>query len=135
MYKNIYINEKYQKPIENIENENIVIETICQNTFNKFINEDNTNTKEYVLNTIIGNYFFVPNDTRISEGRYIRYLDMKKPLQIKFRLGGFVVADNGYSISFRCNNNSFYKVSKTNNIFFCKFNKTDLINDLIQKLE
>ena len=75
---------------------------------------------------------YIPNDTLLSEGRYIRYLDMRNPLDIKLRIGGFLLSDNGYTISLKGPEKSF-RVSKKTSLFFSQINETDRVRVAVNK--
>lgn len=130
--KTIRLSKKYQKNIQNLKREEDIVTTVIQNTFAKFQNEHNFNTMEYALDILPESFQYVPNDTVIANGKYIRYLDMKNPLEICLRLGGFVLSDNGYSMTLRGVDRNF-KVSKKNNLFFCQINDTDRIRAAVDE--
>ena len=96
------------------------------------MNEANHNTMNYALEILVDNYRYVPNDTILSQGRYIRYLDLKKPLDIKLRLGGFVTNDNGYTVNLKGPEKTF-RVSKKNCLFFSQINDTDKIHAAVNE--
>ena len=130
--KTIRLSKKYQKNIENLKKEGDLVTSVIQNTFAKFQNEHNFNTMEYSLDVLPENFVYVPNDTVIANGKYVRYLDMKKPLEIYLRLGGFVLADNGYSITMKGVDRNF-KVVKKHNLFFCQITDTDRIRSAVEE--
>ena len=130
--KTIKLSKKYQKNIQSLKNEESIVTEIIQNTFSKFQNEHNFNTMEYALDVLPENFTYVRNDTVISNGKYIRYLDMKKPLEIYLRLGGFVLSDNGYSLTIKGIDRNF-KLSKKNNLFFCQISDTDRIRSAVDE--
>ena len=124
--KVVKLGKKYQHNVENILLEQETVQNVLNNTFSKYINEHNHNTMEYAVNTLVENYRYVPNDTILTEGRYVRYLDMKNPFEIHLRLGGFVLHDNGYTVTLKGNERSF-RISKRRSFFFSQINDTDRI--------
>ena len=130
--KTIKLDKKYQDNIQNLKLEADKVQEIIQNTFSKFQNEDNFNSMEYALDILPDNFVYVPNDTLLSEGRYIRYLDMRNPLDIKLRIGGFLLSDNGYTIALKGPEKTF-RVSKKTSLFFSEINNTDRIRAAVNE--
>ena len=99
----------------------------------KFVSETNTNTYEYATNAL-DNYCYVPSKYTLWHGRYIRYLDTSSPFEIKLKLGGFMVSDNGYTVEFRRDKKTF-RIDRRNKLFFMIMTQADLdrihINNLI----
>lgn len=124
--KVIKLSKKYQENITDIEKEKRQVYDVIQNTFSKFINEENYNTMDYAMETLIDNYAYVSSNIVLSQGRYIRYLDLKDPMSIKLRLGGFVINDNGYTLCLKGPEKQF-KVSKKNILIFSQINDSDRI--------
>ena len=87
---------------------------------------------EYALDVLPEEFVYVPNSTLLSEGRYVRYLDMRDPLDIKLRIGGFLLADNGYTISLKGPEKTF-RVSKKTSLFFTQINETDRVRVAINQ--
>ena len=130
--KVVKLSKKYQTNVQNIENERKKVEEVIQNTFEKFINEENYNTLDYVNQCLIDEYIYISNDIILSEGKYIRYLDLKNVNKIKLRIGGFVLFDNGYSVTIKGQNGNI-RLSKKNKIFFSKMTDTDRIRDAVKE--
>ena len=130
--KVVKLSKKYQTNVQNIENERKKVEEVIQNTFEKFINEENYNTLDYVNQCLIDEYIYISNDIILSEGKYIRYLDLKNVNKIKLRIGGFVLFDNGYSVTIKVQNGNI-RLSKKNKIFFSKMTDTDRIRDAVKE--
>ena len=132
--KTIKLTKKYQQNIQNFKKEQDLIIQVIKNTFEKFQNESNFNSMEYALDVLPEEFVYVPNDTFLSEGRYIRYLDMRSPLDIKLRIGGFLLSDNGYTINLKGPEKTF-RVSKKTSLFFSQINESDrvrvAVNDYI----
>lgn len=124
--KTVKLSKKYQENILDFKKEQDTVIEIVQNTFHKFQNETNYNSMEYALDVLPEEYVYVPNDRILSEGRYIRYLDMRNPLEIKLRIGGFLISDNGYTISLKGPDKTF-RVSKKTSLFFSQINETDRV--------
>ena len=124
--KTIKLTKKYQQNIQDFKREQDIVIKVIKNTFEKFPNESNFNSMEYALDVLPDEFVYIPNDTLLSEGRYIRYLDMRNPLDIKLRLGGFLLSDNGYTISLKGPEKTF-RVSKKKSLFFSQINETDRV--------
>ena len=124
--KVVKLSKKYQENITDIEKERKTIQDIIQNTFSKFVNENNYNTMDYALETLVDDYYYIPSDVIVAQGRYVRYLDLKKPMSIKLRVGGFVLHDNGYTLSLKGPNRKF-NVSKNHILIFSQINDSDRI--------
>lgn len=128
--KVVKLNKKYQTNASNIEAETEKVQEIIENTFLKFMNEENYNTMGYAQECLINEYTYIPNDIILTEGRYIRYLDLKNVNKIKLRLGGFVIIDNGFSVTIKGTTRNF-KVDKRNIVIFSKISDTDRIRDAV----
>lgn len=89
----------------------------------KYKSETNTNTWWECSEKLDG-YCHVPNHMQLYVGRYVRYLYTKNPLNIELKLGGFVVDDNGYTVTLR-NDRFIYRVSKRNALFFMTITLND----------
>ena len=130
--KTIKLSKKYQDNIQDFKKEQDTVRQIVQSTFEKFQNESNFNSMEYALDVLPEEFVYVPNSTLLSEGRYIRYLDMRDPLEIKLRIGGFLLSDNGYTISLKGPEKTF-RVSKKTSLFFSQINETDRVRVAINQ--
>ena len=124
--KTVKLSKKYQDNIQDFKKEQKTVTDVIENTFNKFMNEANHNTMEYAYDVLQDDYVYVPNNTILTSGKYIRYLDLKNPMEIKLRIGGFVTTDNGYTVSIRGIERSF-RVSKRNALFFSQISDSDRI--------
>ena len=62
--------------------------------------ENNYNNKENALESL-ENYRYVENKYVIPSGRYFRYIDTKDHTNMPLKLGGFVLSDNKFSITFK----------------------------------
>ena len=125
--KVVKFSKKYQNNIIDLTQEEEQINNILNNTFKKYSSETNLNTYDYSLNTLQSEYVYVKNDVILANGKYIRYLDMKNPMEIILRIGGFVKTDNGYSVTIICPNKEIYKINKRKHIFFTKITDNDRI--------
>ena len=130
--KTIKLSKKYQENIQDFKKEQDTVRQVIQSTFEKFQNESNFNSMEYALDVLPEEFVYVPNSTLLSEGRYVRYLDMRDPLDIKLRIGGFLLADNGYTISLKGPEKTF-RVSKKTSLFFTQINETDRVRVAINQ--
>ena len=124
--KTVKLDKKYQHNIQDFEQEQKIVYDVIDKTFNKFQNESNYNTKEYATDILLNDYTYIPNDTVLSEGRYIRYLDLKNPLEIKLRIGGFLLSDNGYTVHLK-GPKKIFRVSKRNSLFFSQITDNDKV--------
>ena len=98
--KTIEINTEYIPNIENIKNERKRTKEIIKNIYERFINEKNYNNRDGALEAL-ENYRYVENKYVIPNGRYIRYIDTTDSEDMPLKLGGFVLNDNKYSITFK----------------------------------
>ena len=130
--KTIKLSKKYQNNIHDLEKEQLKTEEIIHSTFEKFPNENNFNSMEYALDILVEDYAYIANDTILTNGKYVRYLDMKNPLDIKLRLGGFVLSDNGYSLSLK-GIDRIFKVNKRNVLLFSQISDNDKIRSAIHE--
>jgi len=130
--KTIKLSKKYQENIQDLKKEQDTVRQVIQSTFEKFQNETNFNSMEYALDVLPEEFVYVPNSTLLSEGRYVRYLDMRDPLEIKLRIGGFLLGDNGYTISLKGPEKTF-RVSKKTSLFFSQINETDRVRVAINQ--
>ena len=87
---------------------------------------------EKTIDALDNDYIYVPNDTILSNGKYMRFLDLKDAMSIKLRLGGFVTNDNGYSFTI-VNNNRCLKFSKRNKLIFSRLSDSDKIRAAINE--
>lgn len=126
------ININYQPNIESLEDErNIVIESI-NNIYSLKLNENNENNRNYALNVLSDTYRYVPNKFLLIPGRYIRYIDTSDSNDMKLKLGGFVISDNGYSIVYK-NTNRLVKLNKKHCILFVSITYNEQLRCAISK--
>lgn len=122
-------------PLEDIDAENERLKTIVTDLLNRFPSENNTNTLDYALN-VLEYYCYVPLKYTLWPGRYVRYLNTSDAFNMKLKLGGFVLNDNGYTVTLRnINSNRTFKVNKRDSIWFMTMVENDLhrirMNELI----
>lgn len=103
--------------IENINQEIQKTRDVLIDLFNRFLSEANTNTLDYALSALDG-YCYVPLSFTLWPGRYARYLDTSNAFDIRVKMGGFVVNDNGYTITLINNNNRTFRVDKRKCVWF-----------------
>lgn len=104
-------------PIQDIEYEMRRTQKVVSDLLNRFKSEANTNTLEYAIRSLDG-YCYVPNKQRLWLGRYARYLSIKDPKNIKVCLGGFVVSDNGYTVTLKQGDQISRVRKNANHVFF-----------------
>ena len=90
---------------------------------NKFQSEFNTNTSHYAQQKLDG-YCYVPNEYTLWEGRYCRYLCFYDITKVRLRLGGFVLSDNGYTVTIK-QKNRLLKINKRNKYWFMTMTEDD----------
>lgn len=92
--------------------------------YDKFTSEHNTNTYEYAKD-VLDSYCYIPNAFTLWHGRFVRYLDTHDPTAMTLKMGGFLLADNGYTVVLK-NNKHTFKVDKRGKIFFMIMTNNDL---------
>ena len=115
---------------KNIKNKIKNTETILENIYSKFTSEDNTNNLECAIKCLGSKYLFIPSTCKLWDGRYVRLIDTKNPMNMKLTSGGFLVDDNGYTIKL-VYNDKIKLFNKRRYITFMLPNDRDiLINNL-----
>tara|TARA_B110000971_G_C19916994_1_gene457283 strand:- start:282 stop:689 length:408 start_codon:yes stop_codon:yes gene_type:complete len=99
------------------------ITDILNNTLKKFKNENNINVIEEAQEKLEG-YIYVPNSLKLWEGRYVRYLNLRDPLNLVLGAGGFVVEDNTFTVKLR-NDLGVFRVNKRNALWFMSLTNLD----------
>ena len=118
-----YVPENILEKVKNTE-------TILENIYSKFTSEDNTNNLDYALKCLGSKYLFIPSTCKLWDGRYIRLIDTKNPMNMKLISGGFLVDDNGHTIKL-VNNDKVKLFNKRRYITFMLPNNRDIfINNL-----
>ena len=84
--------------------------------YTKYKSETNLNTLYYCRNVLDG-YCYVPDKYTLWVGRYCRYLCLKDIMDIKMKVGGFVISDNGYTVTIK-QNKKIFKVNKKDKFWF-----------------
>lgn len=100
------------------------MQKVLHDTLAKYRNEHNVNVIDEAHEHLDG-FVYVPVQYTLWEGRFVRYIDARSPLQLKFKLGGFVVRDNSYTVTLK-NDFGIYRVDKRSNVFFMKLSNKDL---------
>jgi hypothetical protein len=117
MEKQIKLYKNYQPHITNIEDEKQKTEEMIQNIYSLCINESNQNNRDYALSSLPEEYKYVSNKYSIVPGSYLRYIDTTNYKNMKLKLGGFVIHDNGHSLVYK-NDNRFVKLNKKHCVLF-----------------
>ena len=91
--------------------------------YTKYKSESNLNTLYYSRKVLSG-YCYVPNEYTLWVGRYCRYLCLKDINDIKMKIGGFVMSDNGYTVTIK-QNKKIFKVNKKNKFWFMTMTEND----------
>ena len=131
MIKSIFTNE--YPPISSIQHEiNKTRNVLTEMLVDKFKSEQNTNTYNYAENAL-DSYCYVPNMYRIWVGRYIRYIDITEPHHAILKQGGFLISDNGYTVTLR-NDTKLFRVSKRGKLFFMIMMNSDAERIQMNKL-
>ena len=119
MEKTIKIYKNYQANISNIQLEKTKVQEVINNIFSLCINEANQNNKDYAEQSLIDDYKYVNNKFSINPGSYLRYIDTSNHKDMKVKLGGFVIHDNGHSLVYK-NDNRFVKLNKKHCVLFVR---------------
>ena len=121
-------------PISDVNREIQRTQNVLTEMLNRFASEDNSNTLEHALSALDG-YCYVPVRSKLWPGRYCRYLNMSKSFNMKLMLGGFVVSDDGYTVTLKTTTGAL-RVSKRGCIWFMVMIDEDIkriqMNSLLQ---
>ena len=117
MKKTIKLYNNYQNNILNLEDEKQKTVDAINNIYSLNMNENNKNNSDYALDALSDKYKIVPNKYTLVAGSYIRYIDTANYKDMKLRVGGFVLSDNGFSIVYKSNNRCV-KLNKKHCIIF-----------------
>tara|TARA_Y100000816_G_C26046546_1_gene548429 strand:+ start:408 stop:797 length:390 start_codon:yes stop_codon:yes gene_type:complete len=101
--------------------------------YDRFQSEHNNLQKKESLEKLDG-YAYIENKFKLWEGRYIRYIDLSNPLEIVLKVGGFLVNDNGYTVTLR-KDNKIFKVDKRNKLFFMIMMQEDVLRCKLHRLK
>jgi hypothetical protein len=110
--------------IEDIDKEKELTINVVTDLLNRFVSESNTNTLEYASNAL-DCYCYVPVKYTLWPGRYVRYLNTLDAFNIKLKVGGFVMSDNGYTVVLS-NDKRAFRVDKRNCIWFMAMIESDV---------
>ena len=91
--------------------------------YTKFKSESNLNTL-YYSRKVLNGYCYVPSQYTIWVGRYCRYLCLNDIMNIKMKVGGFVINDNGYTVTIK-QNKKIFKVEKNGKYWFMTMTEDD----------
>lgn len=111
-------------PISNINKELKRTQHVLHEMFNRFPSENNTNTLEHAEIALDG-YCYVPEHLKVWAGRYVRYINMSKAFDMKLMVGGFVVNDNGYTVTLKTHF-GVHRVSKRGCLWFMAMIEEDI---------
>ena len=133
--KTIKINKNYQPNIENVEDEEKLTKSVIRSIYSRFINEKNHNNMQYALE-VLQEYRYAPNKYCIPQGRFIRYIDTKNHTDMKLKVGGFVLSDNGYSLTYRSSSSeNIVKLSKNHCIIFVQITYNDRLRSIVGNVD
>ena len=111
--------------VVDLEHERKTVNRVLRNTLDKYRNEHNVNVIEHATEQLDEDFAYVPIQYTMWEGRYVRYVDLKSPLEMCFKNGGFVVKDNTYTVTLK-NDMGIFRVGKREKLFFMKMSDKDL---------
>lgn len=111
--------------VVDLEQERKTVNRVLRNTLDKYRNEHNVNVIEHATEQLDEDFAYVPIQYTMWEGRYVRYADLKSPLELRFKNGGFVVKDNTYTVTLK-NDMGIFRVGKRGKLFFMKMSERDL---------
>ena len=119
--------------ITNIEREqtrvqNMLYDILCVRN----PSENNTNTYEF-CRTALECFCYVPAKFSVWVGRYARYLNFDDPLKVVLKPGGFVVSDNGYTVTLTSNGRVF-RVRKQPQRWFMMMTQNDKLKILMNNI-
>ena len=133
--KTVNISNKYQENIQSIEAEETKVQEVVQNIYARFMSEQNANHVHYALQAL-REYRYVPNKYCIPMGHYIRYIVTTAHLDMKLKVGGFVMSDNGFSVTFKSSaNNMLIKLSKRHCIMFVMITHNEKLRCALSKVD
>ena len=123
--RTIQLKHRYQDNIKSLDEESAKVRNVVCTIYDRFINEQNANHKEYAINAL-QEYRYIPSKCIIPTGVYLRYIDTKNVSDMKLKVGGFVLNDNGYSVTFKSSaNNMPIKLNKRKCILFTMITYND----------
>jgi len=125
------IRTSYQPNISDLEKEKQICIDVIENIYQLHKNEANENNKEYALACLADTYRYVPNKFQLIPGRYVRYIDMSNYTDMKVKLGGFLISDNGYSIVYK-SERRLVKLNKKHCILFMSITYNEQIRCAIE---
>jgi hypothetical protein len=111
--------------VDDLDKEYATIQKVLRVTLAKYRNEHNVNVIDQANDQLDEEFVYVPVQYTLWEGRYVRYLDLSSPLEMRFKSGGFVVNDNSYTVTIK-NDQGVFRVGKRGRLFFMKLSEKDL---------
>ncbi len=127
MRKTIQISKNYQDNIDSVESEQSKTDGAVRNIYTRFSSEKNVNNMEYALKSLEG-YRYVPHGYCIPQGHYVRYIDTSESNNMPLKVGGFLLSDNGYSMTIKSSANSmFVKINKRHCVVFVMITQAEYL--------
>lgn len=96
---------------------------ILQSIFKRFPSEKNTNNKDSILSDL-NDYYYIDRNYNLLPGRFVKLIDIKDSYNIHIKYRGFVIDDDGYTISLKTNQNVL-NVSKRVVLTLLQFSEKD----------
>jgi len=96
---------------------------ILQSIFKRFPSEKNTNNKDSILSDL-NDYYYIDRNYNLLPGRFVKLIDIKDSYNIHIKYRGFVIDDDGYTISLKTNRNVL-NVSKRVVLTLLQFTEKD----------
>ena len=125
--KTVYINT--HPPITDIEKCKKDTTKIINDIYHRFVTEANENHRQNCLQKL-EDYCFVNNKNKMWDGRHVRYVDTTNAFDMPLKLGGFLIDDNGYTVTLK-NDKRIFRVRKQGKHFFMMINNRDKIRSLL----
>lgn len=97
--------------IESVRDEMDRTQQVLHNVLTRFKSEANTNTLD-LAGSQLRVYCHVPNEYNLNPGRFVRYIDQKDAYGMVLKPGGFVVSDNGFTVTLKSDELLFRVVKK-----------------------
>ena len=124
MSKTIKMSKDYLSNIESLKEVKKETKKVIENIYDGFMNEFNKNNYDYAIENLVNEYRYVPRGKCVSNGVYIRFIDVKDMERIQLHKGGFVLMDNGYTMTFKSEEKS-YKLNRGHIILFVKIKENE----------
>lgn len=122
-------------PVVDIKNENKITQNVIKNIYERFPSEDNTNHFAYAQEAL-ENFRYVPRGIVVPNGNYCRMIDLRTPYNAMVYSGGFVVKDNGYSLTVKASRkDGTITFDRRKYCFFIQMTVDDQIRCLAQQMD